>query len=69
MARMKNQRIYSDNIAWITGLYEDCRDYIGRECSLEIKEGQGTLTIFALPQRRKTRKEKKRSERSRTVRS
>lgn len=58
MAKIKNQKIYSDDLDWLQMLADEQRDFIGREFHLDLK--RGTLTIFALPKRhKKSKKEKK----------
>lgn len=55
MAKQKNQRIYSQDRAFLQNLADEQRDYIGRDYSLNLKEG--LLIIFALPRKYKAKKE------------
>ncbi len=60
MAKMKNQRIYS-NPEHLKMLAEEQRVYIGRDYELDLKAG--CLTIYALPRKRvKKRKDDEKAE-------
>lgn len=53
MAKIKNQRIYSDDHEFLKRLADEM-EFIGREYSLQLKDG--LLIVFALPQRKKKTK-------------
>lgn len=55
MAKHKNQRIWSGDQAFLQNLADEQRDYIGRDYTLNLKEG--LLIIFALPRKYKAKKE------------
>lgn len=55
MAKNKNQRIWSSDREFLQNLADEQRDYIGRDFSLDLKNG--LLIIFALPRKYKAKKE------------
>lgn len=61
MAKHKNQRIWSNDKELLQRLADEQRDYIGRDFSLDLKNG--LLIIFALPRKYKAKKETPKKER------
>lgn len=58
MSKNKNQRIWSSDRAFLQNLADEQEKYIGRDFTLDLK--QGLLIVFALPRRykKKTEREK-----------
>lgn len=61
MAKIKNKRIYSDDIGWLKDLRQEYQEYGGFDTSLE----GNCLTIYAVSRNAKSRKERKRLAKSR----
>lgn len=61
MAKIKNKRIYSEDVEYLKRLREEYTEYGGWDTSLE----GNTLTIYALHRKAKSRKEKLREKKSR----
>lgn len=53
MAKIRNKRIYSNDIGYLRFLADEL-DFIGREYKLDTRAG--LLVVFALPQKRKPKK-------------
>lgn len=45
MSRVKNQRIFSTDLEYLKRLEDEYRNYVGRYCELDLKNG--VLTIFS----------------------
>jgi len=59
MARIKNKRIYSDDIAWLERLADEL-EFIGRPYALDRKNG--VLVQYALPPRKFKKKDRDKKE-------
>lgn len=58
MARVKNQRIFSLDNDYLLRLEDEYRNYVGRYCELDLKNG--VLTIYArTPTKPKKKKDDK----------
>lgn len=55
MAKLKNQRIWSNDREFLQRLADEQRDYIGRDFTLDLKNG--LLIIYALPRKYKKKKD------------
>jgi hypothetical protein len=53
MAKIRNKRIYSNDIGYLKFLADEL-DFIGREYKLDVS--QGLLVVYALPPQRKKKK-------------
>jgi hypothetical protein len=53
MAKIRNKRIYSNDIGYLKFLADEL-DFIGREYKLDVS--QGLLVVYALPPLRKKKK-------------
>jgi len=67
MAKIRNKTVHSEDREYLQRLADEL-EFIGREFKLDLKAG--TLTQYALPQRKKkSKKEKQKSERNKRAES
>lgn len=63
MARVKNQRIFSLDRDYLLRLEDEYRNYVGRYCELDLKNG--VLTVFSrVPTKPKKKEKTERNKRS-----
>lgn len=61
MSKQRNQRIWSNDPEVLKRIADEQKNYIGRPFKLELDKG--LITIYALPPKRMSKKEKAKKER------
>lgn len=61
MSKHRNQRIWSNDHEFLKRIADEQENYIGRKYKLELDKG--LITIYALPPRKPSKKEKAKKER------